>query len=151
MENLTDISNNAALIWFIAGLAFFLLEFILPGLIVLFFGIGCWSSTLILLVFPQTSLNTQVMVFLITAVLSLVLLRKSLKKRFESRGKSDIENLEEFIGKSCIARSDFSKGITGKVEFNGSLWDANSNYDISTGDYLVIKGVKSIHLMVEPA
>lgn len=150
MENLSDISNNAALIWFIAGLAFLLLEFLLPGLIVLFFGIGCWSSTLILLIFPETPLNIQILVFLFTSVLSLIFLRNLLKKRLENRSKSDVENLEEFIGKNCIAKSDFSKGISGKVEFNGSLWDAQSDYKISSGDNLKIKEVKSIHLIVEP-
>lgn len=151
MENLADISNNAALIWFIAGLVFFLLEFLLPGLIVLFFGIGCWTSTLVLILLPETPLNIQVIVFSVASLLSLIFLRKTLKNRFEKRNKSDSEKLEEFIGKSCIAKSNFSKGITGKVEFNGSLWEAHSDYDISTGDYLVIKGVKSIHLIVEPA
>lgn len=34
-------------IWFVIGLSLFLLEFIFPGLVLIFFGVGAWITAII--------------------------------------------------------------------------------------------------------
>ena len=62
------------LIWFLVGLLLLLAEFAIPGLIVLFFGIGAWIVAVTCLV-AAPSLNVQLGIFIGSSVLSLVLLR----------------------------------------------------------------------------
>ena len=71
MENLL----SAAVIWFIIGFILFILEFVVPGLILFFFGLGAWVVALVSL-FYDLSLNEQLIIFVITSVLSILLLRK---------------------------------------------------------------------------
>ena len=150
MEEINSVLSNPAVIWFLIGLVLLVLEFILPGLIILFFGVGCWIASLGLLFMPDMPLNIQLAIFLISSVLSLVLLRNYLKKWLGKSEKTDDSNLEEYVGKHCIAESDFVPEIGGKVSFKGALWEASSNSEIKKGDALIIKAVDSIRLIVEP-
>jgi len=118
MDTLKDFLKPE-LIWFLIGLVLLLLEFILPGLIVAFFGVGAWVVALICL-FADISLNTQLLIFIITSVLSLLLLRKWLKGVFMGHvvSKQDIkENLEEFVGQRAVVKERIVPSGRGKVEF----------------------------------
>ena len=114
-----------------------------------FFGVGCWVASIALLIIPDLSLNAQLITFLTSSVLSLVLLRKSLKKWIDKSKRVEDDNLEEYVGKQCIAESDFDEGSGGKVSFKGAIWEAHSQDKIKKGDTLVIKAVDSIRLIVE--
>ena len=112
MDNLSEILADPAVIWFLVGLGFLILEFVIPGLIILFFGVGCWFVSLWILIAPDFSFSYQLLIFLITSILSLVLFRKSLKKWLDVK-KNDAEgDFEGYIGKHCIADSDFLNSNT---------------------------------------
>lgn len=143
MEFLSD----PAVIWFLIGLGLLLLELALPGLVVIFFGIGAWITSLGYVIFDY-NLNIQILVFLATSLLGLVLLRKVLKKRFFDRKKDEIrDQLEEFIGHSAVVRSDFSNG-SGQVEFKGTNWKAEGDDTLKTGDHVVIDKKDNLTLYV---
>ncbi len=146
---LLDFISKAPIIWFFIGLAFLLLEFLMPGLIVLFFGFGAWITAICTLIF-ELGLNAQLVVFIGTSILSLIFLRKYFKRIFVGKDEKAVnEVLEEFVGKIVIAESDFEKGRKGKVTFKGALWEALSETDIKKGDQLKIIGKESIVLKVE--
>ena len=48
-----DIFAHAAVIWFIIGFVLFLLEFVVPGLILFFFAAGAWIVALLCLFFEE--------------------------------------------------------------------------------------------------
>lgn len=147
---LLDFVSKASIIWFLIGLAFLLLEFLLPGLIVLFFGFGAWITAICTLIF-DLSLNAQLVVFIGTSILSLIFLRKYFKRIFVGKDEKAVDEiLEEFVGKIVIAESDFITGEKGKVTFKGAIWEALSETDIKKGDQLKIVGKDSIVLKVEP-
>lgn len=150
MQDLNELLGDPKVIWFLIGLVFLLSEFVLPGLIILFFGIGCWVTSLSLLWFPDISFNYQLTIFLISSVASLGLLRRSLKKWLDSRNKEADDGLEEYINKHCIVEIDIVPEIGGKVSFKGTLWNANSDIKIKKGETVVIKKIDGIHLIVEP-
>ena len=92
------------LIWFIVGLIFLLLEFAMPGLITVFFGIGAWIVATLCL-FSDISLNTQLFIFIFSSVLLLVSLRKWFKTLFTGRdapSQFEAESLDAFLGKKAI-------------------------------------------------
>jgi len=150
MQDLNELLSDPKVIWFLIGLVFLLAEFVIPGLIILFFGIGCWVTSLSLLWFPDLSFNFQLTIFLISSIISLGLLRKSLKNWLNSRTKNIDDGLEEYINKHCLVKNDIKPEIGGKVSFKGAIWDADSDTEIKKGDTVMIKAINGIRLFVEP-
>lgn len=142
-----DIFYNAAVIWFIIGFIFFLLEFVVPGLILFFFAVGAWIVALLSL-FVDLSLNTQLIIFLISSLVTILLFRKWVKKIIWTKNRSsEIEN--EFIGKTGRAETFIGPEKNGKVDFKGTSWDARSEDRIDKGEQVIIIGNDSILLIVK--
>jgi len=139
---------NAAVIWIIIGFVLFLLEFVLPGLILFFFAVGAWIVA-ILCLFLDLSINEQLIIFLISSVVTILLLRKWLSKILWKR-KHSTELLEdEFLGKIAKAETAISPGENGKVDFKGTTWQAASEDTIAKGENVIIIGNESILLLVK--
>lgn len=145
-----DILSNPAVIWFLVGLGLLLLELVLPGLVILFFGTGAWITALVCAV-ADINLNIQILIFLLASLLGLVLLRKYLKNRFFSRKDAEIQDqLEEFIGHKARAVDTFKEGL-GVVEFKGTRWTARCSQPVAKGQWLIILSKDSLTLEVKPA
>lgn len=141
---------SAVLIWFLIGLAMMLLEFAIPGLIVIFFGAGAWVLAILTAIFPSMVLWVQLMLFTIISVVSLLLLRKQLKKHFFSDQEgAESEGLDDYIGRKAIVEKAIVKG-EGKVLYRGTSWDAFADEDIPEGTTVRIIDKDSIRLKVEP-
>ena len=63
------------LFWFLLGLVLLLAEFALPGIIIMFFGIGAWITALTTWLGITTGAASQNMVFGLSSVLLLFVLR----------------------------------------------------------------------------
>ncbi len=144
---MNDFFNNAV-IWFGIGLAFFLLEFVLPGFILFFFGAGAWIVGIMTLFF-DVSLNVQLLIFLGSSVLSVLMFRNWVKQKIGMTPVSKETLQDEFIGKVARAETPISPGTNGRVEFKGTLWDACSEDRISPGEQVIITGNESILLIVK--
>ena len=136
-------------IWFLAGVVLLLLELALPGLIIFFFGLGAWIVALCLVLFDM-NITAQLLVFVVTSVVALLLLRRFLKHKFFKEDDSNKSSLEEeFIGKTAIAETDFKKGAAGKVSFKGTVWSAVADEKIAKGEQVRITARDSITLIVK--
>ena len=145
-----DFFMRPDLFWFLLGLGLLLLELVLPGFVVIFFGLGAWITALVCLV-ANPGIDLQIIIFTVSSLLSLIFLRRLLKNRFfkgETESPATLE--EEFINKRAIALSDIPAGDVGKVDFKGSTWNAISNLDIKKGDTVLITGKESLTLNVKP-
>ncbi len=139
------------IIWFLVGLVLLILEFILPGLIIAFFGVGAWIVALVCLI-TEIGINTQLIIFIIASVLSLLCLRKWLKGIFlgHAVSKQNLkENLEEFIGQKAVVKEKIMPNTGGKVEFHGTNWLAESDEEIAEGATVQITGKDNITLKVK--
>lgn len=135
-------------IWFLIGLVLLLLELALPGLIIVFFGIGAWITALCIVLF-HPGIDFQIILFIISSILCLAVLRRYLKKKFFHEDKSVVNLLEdEFIGKYAIAETELLSGRQGRVEFKGTSWNAISDVDVKAGDQVKILNKESITLIV---
>lgn len=142
--------SKPELVWFIIGLVLFLLELVLPGFVIFFFGVGAWVTALICLI-GNPGINLQAIIFAVTSVLSLMLLRKIIQKRFfYSRDELSKEVEDEFTGKEAVAILDFGPGQTGKIEFKGTSWKAESTEPIKVGQTVIIRSKENFKLFVEP-
>lgn len=143
-----DIFMHAATAWFIIGFILLILEFIVPGLILFFFGVGAWVVA-ILLLFVDISLNLQLIIFVISAVLAIVLLRGWMKRILYGENPSTELLEDEFLGRIAIAKSAISPGKNGDVFFKGTNWQAASADFIEPEENVLIIDIDSILLIVQ--
>jgi membrane protein implicated in regulation of membrane protease activity len=133
-----------------AGLVLFLLELVIPGFFIFFFGLGAWITALVCLI-GDPGTNLQIIIFAITSVLSLIALRKIIQKKFfYSKGTESEDVEDEFTGKEALSTTDFGASITGKVDFKGTTWKAESTSEIKEGQRVIIIKKESFKLIVEP-
>ena len=140
--------EHASVIWFLAGFGLFLLEFIFPGFILFFFGLGAWITAIGCLLFNLT-VNTQLLLFVSSSILTIILLRSWVKKLVGKKNHSTELLEDEFLGKTARAILAISPGENGKVEFKGTTWPAASDDTIAAGENVVITGNESIVLIVK--
>ena len=142
-----EVFQHVAVIWFFIGLLLFLLEFALPGFILFFFGAGAWIVAIVAL-FTDISLNTQLIIFLGSSLLNVLLFRNWIRTKLGMGKKSPQALEDEFIGQSAKAETSIAPGMNGKVSFRGTSWEAASNDTIAAGENVIITGNKSILLIV---
>ena len=139
------------IIWFLVGLVLLIFEFILPGLIIAFFGVGAWVVALVCLI-TDIGINTQLIIFIIASVLSLLCLRKWLKGIFlgHTGSKQNLkENLDEFVGQRAVVKEKIVPKAGGKVEFHGTNWLAQADEEIAEGVMVEIISKDNITLKVK--
>lgn len=129
---------NPSLLWFIAGIALFLLEMMVPGFILFFFGAGACITSLATLLFGL-SLNSQVLVFIIASLLSLAILRRYVKKAFIGKVESSGED-SAFAEKGAQVEvvGEIVPPAEGKVKYSGTTWRAKATERIEVGEIVQV-------------
>ena len=147
---ITNIFSRPEIFWFILGLGLFILELLLPGFIIFFFGLGAWVTALVCLI-GHPGINLQIIIFAITSSILLLALRRIIQKKFLNSVNTKSEDVEdEFTGKEALATVDFGGMKKGKVEFKGTTWTAESSSEIREGQRVLIIEKDSFNLIVEP-
>lgn len=142
---------NPVLVWFLIGLALVISEFLLPGVILVFFGVGAWVVSLTTWIGLTDGLAGQLLVFAISSVLLLVLLRRWFRAKFlghKADEQDPFDNLDDMAGESVMVTEDVSAD-GGKVEFKGAAWSARSDSEIPAGTHATVVAVDGITLVVK--
>lgn len=136
------------LFWFLLGLALLLAEFALPGIIIMFFGIGAWITALTTWMGLTPNATSQNIVFAISSLVLLFVMRRRLKQIFVGTTTNDTIE-DEFTGKEArvVSEIDSSKG---KVELKGAEWNARSVETISANSLVIIERREGLTLHVRP-
>ncbi len=142
-----DIINNPEIIWLIAGILLLLLEFAVPGILIVFFGFGALITALLTFL-TGMGIGFQLLSFTFFSLLFLVLLRKKFMKILT--GSTQIDPDEEFIGRKGVAETDIKTSETGRVFFRGTRWDAISDTPVSKGQRVTILNKDGLTLIVKP-
>jgi membrane protein implicated in regulation of membrane protease activity len=147
-------STNAELLWFIVGLVLLLSELMLPGFVIVFFGIGAWITAALVAVGLLPGLNAQLLVFLASSVLSLVLFRGKGMKYFKgdvSRPMKSGDTFDDIRGQRAVVIAAITPNMPGgQVEYHGTPWSAESDSPIAAGQPVEILEQKSLVLRVKP-
>ena len=141
------------LAWVIMGLGLVLAEFVVPGLILVFFGFAALTVALFMGFGWLAQPGLQFAVFGVSAVLYLLVLRRVFQRWLKGRVGDASEGdgmLEGFDGERVVVIKDFSAG-RGEVELNGVHWQANSDEALQAGDIARVIGKDSLILRVEKA
>ncbi|AQQ70252.1 hypothetical protein SMSP2_00596 [Limihaloglobus sulfuriphilus] len=138
-------------LWLVVGIILLILEFEIPGLIVFFFAVGAFATAVVCLI-PDVPLSIQLLVFLTVSIVSLLLLRKYLKNIFHGYTQSNPDESvieEDFKGKKVLVISGIAPGRPGKVEFNGTGWEAEADEEIPADSLVEIVNIRNLSLIVK--
>ena len=135
--------------WILAGLLL-ILELTAPAFFFLWVGIAAAAVGLILLVFPAINLETQLILFAVASVVSILAWRKYRETR---PLKTDQPNLNrrghQYIGRVFSLNDPISNGV-GKVTVDDSTWRVKGP-DLPVGTHVKVTGVDGVVFKVELA
>ena len=135
---------SSALIWFLIGVLFVVVELFIPGFIFIFFTAGAWIAGIAVWI-TDISITTQIIVFIISSLVLLFSLRKYSMKTFKGSKRADVDDAysEAKIGKKAIVTKAIPSGQTGEVKLMGSFWMATADDEIAEGESVIIVSQES--------
>lgn len=152
MDLSSILSISAELAWAIVGIIFIFIEFFIPGLVIAFFGVGALITALTTWIGISPTLPWQLLVFIVSSILLLVLLRRYVKRVFfgGEKGEVDVPNFIVEIGKVVPVVEYIQPGeVGGKVRYQGANWLARADEPIPPGESVKIIGCDNITLLVK--
>lgn len=143
-----NIYLTTSLFWFLLGIFFLLVEITHYGFIFFFFGIGAFIVAIATWIGITDSLTVQLSIFISTSLLSLILFRHKLSNTFKGRISGKLkagESLDDIRGENAVVVTTIEPNkLDGKVEFHGTIWDAQSDEVIEIGS--VVEIIERINL-----
>ncbi len=118
---------EAWFVWALIGIACIGFEMLLPGFVIFFFGLGGLVTALCCLIpFVAYMLWLQVLIFIVSSILSLVFLRKRFSRIFGGTIFDSKKGNPDADGIGRIADVVETAGITkeGRIKFQGTTWKA---------------------------
>lgn len=143
--------NTPSLLWFLAGIVLLLLEMSVPGFVLFFFAAGAWITALSSWLFPLT-LNGQILVFIVSSLISLFALRRLVKKVFT--GRSGTEGEDSALapaGERVVVVQDIIPPTEGKVKYSGTTWRAEADTPLHAGEIAEIVAQDGLRMKVRRA
>lgn len=136
--------------WIVFGLLLLLSEWVLPGLVAFFFGVGAILVGLLTAAGVVETLPVQLGLFAVLSLASLFLLRGQCQRWMRGAvGDSAEREYDDntLVGRRAIVREEFVQG-RGIVELNGSRWKADSKDALKVGDAVWVTSTIGILLHV---
>lgn len=115
---------TAEVLWLSLGLLLLVVEVLTGGFWVGFFGIGAIVAAGLLWIGVIDGVNGQLAAFVIASVLPLVVLRKSLVRWLDRKASAPIGSA---VGDMAVVVEDIGPMGRGRVAYQGSTWDAESD------------------------
>ena len=124
------------LIWFLIGIGFLIAEFIIPTFIMFFFAIGAIVVSIVTACY-DLSINSQIILFALSSVISLVILRNYMKNIFkgnESKGEDKyFDNSIDSNKNIAIVSKTIEANGFGEIKYKGTFYKAQSENSIDEG------------------
>ena len=128
--------NLAFSLWLGSGIFLMAIEFLVPGLVMVFVGLGALTVALGMQLGYIDEIVQQFITFFISSIIYLLTLRFLVLRFVPSvTRKENIDEDEEVIGSIVELVADINSGEFGRVEHSGSSWQARAE-----GDQTILKG-----------
>ena len=129
-------SDIAFSLWLSSGIFLIAVEFLVPGLVMVFVGLGALTVALGMHLGHVDGVLEQFITFFISSIIYLLTLR-FLVLRFvpSATRKENIDEDEEVMGSIVEIVADINSGEFGRIEHSGSTWQARAE-----GDQTILKG-----------
>jgi len=136
---------SPAVAWALAGLLFIALEAVVPGLVIVFFGLGALATSLATALLGLSA-ESQLLLFAASSVGSLLGLRRLFRKTFqgEARPENQLQQrLEDFVGEAAVVTEAIPEGGAGRIKLRGSFYAAVAQVPIPAG--AAVKVAADVH------
>ena len=128
--------NLAFSLWLGSGIFLMAVEFLVPGLVMVFVGLGSLTVVFGMHFGYIDGILQQFITFFISSIIYLLTLRFLVLRFVPSvTRKENIDEDEEVIGSIVELVADINSGEFGRVEHSGSSWQARAE-----GDQTILKG-----------
>lgn len=136
--------------WGLAGVLLIALELLLPGLYLIWIGVGALVVSLVLMWFPALSAIAQLLVFA-SAMMSTLGLGFLIQRRGGGRMQTRPINqeLQGLIGQTLLVVSAFEAG-RGRVRVADTTYAALCEQPLGCGEQVIVRGIEGGRLRVEP-
>ena len=135
--------------WFILGVVLFVLEFMLPGVHFLWFGLAAVVVG-VLAMATGVTWPFQVIAFGIIAVLTVFVVRRYVRTGGAITDQPDLnERGQQYIGRSLVVEQAIQNG-RGKVRVGDTVWQAEGP-DVPAGARVKVTAARGTVLVVERA
>src|SRR5215470_14817485 len=132
--------------WFILAVLLLVLEFVLPGVLFLWFGAAALVVGLLALA-TGLSWPYQVIAFGIIAVLAVFAVRRYVRPDVSRSDLPDLnERAQQYVGRSLVVEEAIANG-RGKVRVGDSVWQAEGP-DVPAGGRVKVTGARGTVLVV---
>lgn len=147
-----NIMNYAYIIWLVFGVLLIALEFIIPGVFIIFFGIGSLVTSGLHFLF-NFSFTMQIVTWISASFAILLFGAKFLKDLFPSDQSYEPTMKENIQGRIVsVIKSVHTEKKGGRVSFQGTDWDAISNdVEIPKGGFAKIVERNNLTIYVQSA
>jgi membrane protein implicated in regulation of membrane protease activity len=123
-------------LWLSSGIFLTALEFLVPGLVMVFVGLGSLTVALGMHLGYIDGILQQFITFFISSIIYLLTLRFLVLRLVPSvTRKKNIDEDEEVMGSIVEIVADINSGEFGRIEHSGSSWQA-----CAEGDQTILKG-----------
>ena len=128
--------NLAFSLWLGSGIFLMAIEFLVPGLVMVFVGLGSLTVVFGMYFGYIDGILQQFITFFISSIIYLLTLRFLVLRFVPSvTRKENIDEDEEVMGSIVELVADINSGEFGRVEHSGSSWQARAE-----GDQTILKG-----------
>ncbi len=144
--------NLAFKIWLSVGAFLVLSEFLLPGLVMVFVGMGSLTVALAMYLGHASSLLEQFIVFFVSSIIYLITLRFAILSFVPTNStKANVDEDMEVVGQIGIVVEAIDSAGSGRIEHSDSTWQAKAENEeaIEVGKKVKILGRDNITWIVE--
>jgi inner membrane protein len=139
---------SPVLIWFLFGIICFVIELAAPGFVLFFLGIGAWCAAAVLAML-DVPLTAQLLIFLISSLLSLLLFRTKLRSIFMGKSSEEADSVNvDSAPATGIVTDAIIPPADGRVKYGGSFWRAAADEPIAEGAVVLIVEKKDLIIKV---
>ncbi|EGB15512.1 protein of unknown function DUF107 [Pseudodesulfovibrio mercurii] len=135
MEYFASAQNIQWLVWLGVGVFFVIAELVVPAFIVIFFGLGAFIAGAT--AFFGASVQVQLVVFGLSSIILILLLRKVMAKTFSGE-KAEDEPEPNVVGSLAEVVEAIRPPQSGRIKFQGSFWNARSGRAVEPGSVVRI-------------
>lgn len=139
-------------LWIYAGLGLALLELVVPGFVLCFFGLAAATVGVLRLVCGAAfGATAQMAAFSILSVLYIILLRRYLKKVFVGEKGGAAQGLsDEYVGRTGTVTEAIVPPKTGRVLLGDAEWTATADAPIPAGTDVTVIAQRNLTMAVQP-
>jgi len=135
--------------WIVIGLGLIVLEMLLPGFILLWFGVSAIVVGILVALVPSMAWEVQLLLFAVLSIVSLFAFKKLRKGNIEDDPNATFMNQRgiNLIGRKTVLIEAVVDGV-GKITVDDTFWRVEAAEDMPVGTHIEITGASGATLTV---